>query len=306
MKASTLIGVILGFAAIFGAFLWEGGSLDTLIMLPAMTIVFVGTLAAGMAGSSFQQLARMPRLIKLAISPPVYNLEKIIVQISNFTHIARREGILAVEAHFNKIEHPFLKKLFSICIDGADPETLQTIAETEISYITERHTANINFFIKLGGYSPTMGIIGTVMGLIATLAAAGSDPTILIHHIASAFIATMWGIFMANIVWLPIGDKLRTIHDNEIMMMQVFLDGVHSVLLGETPSVVRSRLISVFPLSDQEALMKKFNEFDKKFYKKKKISATQISDTSIGPKTEKGNINNPFDVKKTDNKSNSK
>ncbi len=295
MKASTFIGILIGFIAIFGAFIWEGGSLDTLIMLPAMTIVFVGTLAAGVAGSSFQQLTKMPGLIKLAFSPPVYDREKLIIQMSDFAYIARREGILSIENQLNKIEHPFLRKLFRICIDGADPETLHNIAETEISYITERHNKNISFFIKLGGYSPTMGIIGTVMGLIATLAAAGSDPTVLIHHIASAFIATMWGIFMANIVWLPLGDKLKTIHDEEMELMQVFLDGVHSVLLGETPSVVRSKLISAFPLTQQENLMKKFSSIDKKYFKKKtpnqpatSVSASEIKDNmKINPSNQK-------------------
>jgi len=290
VKASTFIGILIGFLAIFGAFIWEGGSLDTLIMWPAMTIVFVGTLAAGTAGTSFQQLASMPKLIALAFSPPSYDKEKIIVQMSDFAFIARREGILSIENQFSKIEHPFLRKLFRICIDGADPETLHSIAETEISYITERHNKNINFFVKLGGYSPTMGIIGTVMGLIATLAAAGSDPTVLIHHIASAFIATMWGIFMANIVWLPIGDKLKTIHEEEMQLMQVFLDGVHSVLLGETPSVVRSKLISAFPLNEQEGLMKKFSVIDKKYFKKKPGS-TQIQPENTPTTKEEININ---------------
>ena len=286
MRASTFIGIFIGFVAIFGAFIWEGGSLDTLIMWPAMTIVFVGTLAAGVAGTSFEQFAKMPQLIKLAFSPPVYDREKIIVQMSDFAYIARREGILSIEDQLHKVEHPFLKKLFRICIDGADPETLQNIAETEISYITERHNANINFFIKLGGYSPTMGIIGTVMGLIATLAAAGSEPTVLIHHIASAFIATMWGIFMANIVWLPIGDKLRTIHDEEMQLNQVFLDGVHSVILGETPSVVRSKLISAFPLKEQEGLMKKFQAIDKKYFKKRTAEKKEKSQGGSEPKEE--------------------
>jgi chemotaxis protein MotA len=284
VKASTLIGILIGFAAIFGAFIWEGGSLDTLIMWPAMTIVFVGTLAAGTAGTSFQQLAKMPGLIKLSFSPPVYDKEKIIVQMSDFAYIARREGILSVENQFSKIEHPFLRKLFRICIDGADPATLHNIAETEISFITERHMKNINFFIKLGGYSPTMGIIGTVMGLIATLAAAGSDPNVLIHHIASAFIATMWGIFMANIVWLPIGDKLKSIHEEEMQLMQVFLDGVHSVLLGETPSVVRSKLISAFPLNEQEDLMKRFSAIDKKYFKKKPSTTQTQAESKPGVK----------------------
>ncbi len=251
MKASTLVAIILGFAAVFGAFYWEGGSFDMVFWLPPMLIVFGGTLMAGMAGSSFEQFKRMPFLIKLSFNPRKYNIEKIISQIVMFAGMARKEGILSIEPKLNEVEHPFLKKLFEICIDGADPETLGQIVTSEVSHITDRHEANINYFLKLGGYSPTMGIIGTVMGLIATLASAGQDPNVLIHHIASAFIATMWGILMANMFWLPIGDKLQTMHDEEMSIIQVMLDGVNGVQLGETPTVIRARLISVFPLSRQ-------------------------------------------------------
>ncbi|MFP4529247.1 MAG: motility protein A [Candidatus Kapaibacterium sp.] len=256
MKGSTLIGLIIGFIAIFGAFIWEGGTLDALIMLPAMTIVFGGTLAAGLAGSSLNMMSRLPKLFKIAFFPKRYNIEAIIAQIVQFASVARRDGILAIEPMLKKTEHPFLKKLFEICIDGADPETLRQIVDNEIRFITERHNANIDLFVKMGGYSPTMGIIGTVMGLISTLAAAGSDPNVLIHHIASAFIATMWGILMANIVWLPVGDKLRTLHNEEMKILEVMLEGVMAVQLGETPNVIRQRLASALPLSEQDRVMK--------------------------------------------------
>ncbi len=254
MKLSTLIGILIGLVSIFGAFLWEGGAMETLFMWPAMLIVFGGTLAAGMAGTSMHQMAMMPKLIWLSFFPKKYDKEQIVNRIVIFSGLARREGILAIEKRLDEVEHPFLRKLFQICIDGADPDTLQRIVESEMGYITERHNANINLFVKMGGYSPTMGIIGTVMGLISTLAAAGDEPNVLIHHIASAFIATMWGILMANIVWLPIGDKLRTLHNEELQLMQVMLDGVYSVQLGESPSVIRAKLTSAFPLSEQERI----------------------------------------------------
>ena len=157
-----------------------------------------------------------------------------------------------------------MRKLFQVAIDGADPDTIQKVSESEIEYITERHLANINLFNKLGGFSPTMGIIGTVMGLISTLASAGSEPKVLIHHIASAFIATMWGIFMANIVWLPIADKLRNLHTEEIQMLQVMVDGVYSVQLGETPSVIRAKLVGAFPLSQQPRILEEHKKLQAK------------------------------------------
>jgi chemotaxis protein MotA len=257
MKASTLFGILCGILSIFGAFIWEGGTSNSLFLLPAMLIVFGGTFAAGLAGSSFEQFGKIPKVLKIVLSPPRYNLEEIANQIVGFAALARRQGILALEAQLGKVKHPFLKKLMEVCIDGADPDTLLDIIGKEMNYITQRHNSNINLFVKMGGYSPTMGIIGTVMGLIATLASAGKNPTELIHHIATAFIATMWGIFLANIVLLPIGDKLRTLHNEEMQVLQVMLDGVYAVLLGETPTVIRSRLASAFTLKEQANFLKK-------------------------------------------------
>ncbi len=252
MKAGTLVSILLGTIAIFGAFFWEGGSFDSLFMLPAMLIVFGGTIAAGVAGSSLQQLKLLPKLMYMAFFPKKYNVEEIIHQIVLFAGLARREGILTLENRLHEVKHPYLAKLIEICIDGADPATLESIFETELFYLNERHNRNISFFNKLGGYSPTMGIIGTVMGLISTLASVGGDPNTLIHHIATAFIATMWGIFMANIVWLPIADKLQMLHNEEVTLLQVMLDGTRGVQLGETPTVIQNRLASALPLGDQK------------------------------------------------------
>ncbi len=251
MKAATLIGIILGTLAIFGAFLWEGGQISALFMLPAMIIVFGGTLAAGIAGTSWEQFIKLPVLTKIAFFPKKYDLSEIINQIYTFAIKSRKEGILSLEDELHKVSHPHLKKFLEICIDGADPEILDSIAQLEISNLNDRHNENIGLFTKMGGYSPTMGIIGTVMGLISTLAAAGSDPNVLIHHIASAFIATMWGIFMANIVWLPIADKLRFLHNQELALINLILDGVRALQLGEIPSVIQARLVSALPIVDQ-------------------------------------------------------
>ncbi len=254
MKSNTLLGIIAGLIAIFGAYFWEGGGSGTLFMLPAMLIVFGGTLAAGFAGSSWEVFKKIPNVLLATFSPHQYDVQKIINQIVSFSAISRREGILSLEDKLNKVEHPYMRKFFQACIDGADQETLIQIYEAEVNSITERHNTYISLFNKLGGYSPTMGIIGTVMGLIHTLASVGSDPNILIHNIATAFIATMWGILMANIVWLPIADKLQNLHNKEMFLLSVIIDGVRSVQIGETPTVVQNKLASAFPLTVQEKI----------------------------------------------------
>lgn len=257
MSSSTLIGIVIGVCAIFGAFLWEGGSTHSLFLLPAITIVIGGTIAAGLAGSSFAQIGRIFPLIKITFSNRKTDVEEIISQIVILSAISRKDGILSIENKLDSILNPFLRKMIQVIIDGADPQALLAISDSEIMHINERHQANIGFFTKLGGYSPTMGIIGTVMGLISTLASAGQDPQVLIRHIASAFIATLWGIFMANIVWLPIADRLKNLHNEELQENQVMIDGCLAMASGETPSMILSRLVGFFPLSKQEEVYKR-------------------------------------------------
>ncbi|MCX7908863.1 MAG: MotA/TolQ/ExbB proton channel family protein [Ignavibacteria bacterium] len=252
MRFSSGIALLFGFIAVFGAFVWESGSLESIFLGPALLIVVGGTLAAGLAGTSVEVMARMPKLIWIALYPKRYDKLEIIDQFVELSIFSRKEGILALERRLEELKHPYMKRLFTLMIDGIDPQELQKLAETEVGYMTERHNVNITLFQKLGGYSPTMGIIGTVMGLIATLASAGSDPTVLIRHIATAFIATMWGIILANLLWLPIGDKLRVLHLEEVELMQMILDGTLAIQLGEVPSVVRSKLLASLPIAEQE------------------------------------------------------
>jgi len=255
MKASTLFGIILGLVAIFGAYLLDGGKLESLFMVTPLVIV----IGAGLAGSSFKQMAKMPKLFAIAINPPEWNKIKIIDKISYLSKKSRKEGILSLESELKGIDYPFMKKLLKACIDGADPETFEAIADSEITHISKRHNEGIELFNKLGGYSPTMGIIGTVMGLILTLSNAGSDPTELIGHIATAFIATMWGIVLANILWLPVSDKLKRIHRDELEIMQLIVNGINGLHIGENPSTIRSKLMSIFPIPEQDKYITRNN-----------------------------------------------
>jgi chemotaxis protein MotA len=251
LEIGTIAGLAFGLVSIFGSFLMEGGKLGALIMIPAMTIVFGGTFATAMIGTSFKQFSKIWKFALVAFMPPKHNVEEIIESIVRYATIARKDGLLALEKELNSIQHSFLKKMLRFAIDGTDPQTMRAVAEAEVGFLNERHSSNAAVFQKMGGYSPTMGIIGTVMGLIVTLANAGGDPNDLIHHIATAFIATLWGIFMANIVWLPIGDKLKTINSEENLVMEVTLEGVLSLQAGEIPAIVKAKLRAMLPSSEQ-------------------------------------------------------
>ena len=252
LDIGTVGGLLLGVIAIFGSFMLEGGQVGALILLPAMVIVFGGTFAAAMIGTSVRSVLGISKLMRLAIFPPTFDMRATIESIVSYSTMARKEGLLSLEKELGKVTNPFMRKVLRFAIDGTDPDVLRTLAETEVTYVSERHMTGAAIFQKMGGYSPTMGIIGTVMGLIATLASAGEDANKLIHHIASAFIATLWGVFMANIVWLPLADKLKNIHNDEDLFMQMIVEGILSIQAGEVPSVIKAKLSSMLPATEQD------------------------------------------------------
>jgi chemotaxis protein MotA len=253
-RSGSVYGLLLGFAAIFGAFLFEGGSFNALLLFPAMLIVFGGTFSATIIGVGLDKFKKIIFLTKMAYFPPKYDINRLIDGFVNVSVKSRQEGLLAIESQVNRLLYPFPKKLLHFVMDGTDIDLLENLALGEINATQNRHNQHISMFNKMGGYAPTMGIIGTVMGLIMTLANAGKDPNTLIHNMASAFIATLWGILSANLLWLPIADKLKQCHLDEKHMMEISLEGVMAIQSGEIPSIVRSRLMSLLPQKEQEKI----------------------------------------------------
>lgn len=243
----TAGGLLVGLLSIFGSFMLEGGEVGALILLPAMVIVFGGTLATAMIGNSIKSVLGLVKCMRLALFPPERDTSSVIDTLVRYSVQSRKDGLLSLEKEISHVPDPFLRKMLQFVIDGTDPDVLRSLAETEVRYTNERNIRDASIFTKMGGYSPTMGIIGTVMGLIATLAAAGDEPNELIRHIASAFIATLWGVFMANIVWLPLADKLKTIAANEQLYQEMIVEGVLALQAGEVPSVIRAKLNSMIP-----------------------------------------------------------
>ncbi len=256
-KLGSFHGFLLGIISIFGAFFLEGGTFKALFLFPPLLIVFGGTFAAAIIGFGFDKFKRIFKLIQIAYSPNrKYDINKLIDNFINIAIKGRKEGLLSVEQEINKLEYQFPQKLIKFVLDGTDAQDLENIAITEMNATQDRHYSNIFIFHKMGGYAPTMGILGTVMGLIMTLASAGNSPDILIHNIASAFIATLWGVLAANLLWLPIADKLKQCHLEEKHMMELSLEGVLSIQKGEIPSVIKSRLTSMLPHKNQKELLK--------------------------------------------------
>ena len=244
---ATWGGLFLGLFSIFGAFLLEGGQFAALLLIPAIITVVGGTFAATIIGTSITNVQTLFKLIGRVLMPPTYNVKGTIEELVRYSSIARREGLLTLDTQLPSIRDPFMRRILRSAVDGAEPESLREVGTAEMNGLSDRHAYGASLFQKMGGYSPTMGIIGTVMGLITTLASAGDNPDKLIRHIASAFIATLWGVFLANLVWIPIAEKLKFIHEQENLYKEIILDGVMGIQAGEIPSVLRTKLNSKLP-----------------------------------------------------------
>ncbi|MDF1543620.1 MAG: flagellar motor protein [bacterium] len=243
MDFATILGLATALATIGGAYALEGGTLDSVFLMAPMLIVIGGTMGATMITTSFRTVLHVPKFLRLVFFGKSYSHQETINQLVSLSERARREGILGLEAMLSKLPDSFFKKAIQLVIDGTEATALRGILETEIIYVEERHKRGIIFFQKAGGFSPTMGILGTVLGLINTLSNT-SDASRMAGAIAAAFIATLWGVGLANLFFLPVSDKLKMRHEEELGHLELITEGVIAIQAGENPRNVRTRLLS--------------------------------------------------------------
>jgi len=243
MDITTIGGLILGVGAIVVSFIMEGGHLSAIVQPPAMLIVIGGTIGASVITTSIKTLNSVPTYLKLAFTGKSPNPLRTIDNIVRLYEKARKEGMLGLENDMHTVRDPFFKKAIQLLIDGTEGSVLKEILETEIAYIEDRHKKGILFFQKMGGFSPTLGIIGTVLGLIHTLGST-SDAERMASAIAGAFIATLWGVALANLCYLPISDKLKLRHEEELANLDLIMEGVIAIQSGDNPRIVKTKLLS--------------------------------------------------------------
>ena len=243
MDIATILGLVLGIGALLGSFIMEGGHLSALIQWPAIILVIVGTFGATIITTSLKQVKALPELIKIAAFEKKLNPQQLIELIFELAQGARKNGLLSLEKDLTRIREPFLKKALQLAIDGFETNKIKEILEIETSYVEERHKSGAAFFQKLGGYSPTLGIMGTVLGLIHALSNLENSSNIA-SSIAAAFIATLWGVALANLIYLPISDKLKARHQDETLCLEIITEGVISLAMGDNPRVIRMKLLS--------------------------------------------------------------
>jgi chemotaxis protein MotA len=254
MDLTTIVGLILGFSLVVVVMILDGGSPMELFAAPqAILLTMVGAIVAAVISIPLKVVMQMPKWFLKAFISPKLEPEVVIQSLTQMADKARREGLLALEEESKKTEDEFLKKGLMMVVDGVDPSQVRTILEIEIDHMRERHeSGGIGFFSAAGGYGPTMGIIGTVMGLISVLQEL-DNPGTLGKKIATAFLATLWGILSANLIWLPLAGKLRVKSEEEISYRRLVLEGILALQAGENPRIVRDKLCAFLPPKERPA-----------------------------------------------------
>ena len=250
MDPATLIGIVLAVASLLFMMIMEGSSPMAIVLIPAMVLVFGGTFGAAIAGSSMSDVKKVGGWFKQALLPAkVPPVADRIATLVSLAEKARKEGLLALEAQVKSIDDPFLKRGLQMGIDGTDPEELRAVLEGEIAAKKAEDKVGAKFFTAMGGYAPTVGIIGTVVGLIHVLENLDAPET-LGPLIAGAFVATLWGVLTANLFWLPMGAKITRISELQAAQMELLVEGITEIQAGTSPRAVRQKLNALIPPSE--------------------------------------------------------
>ncbi len=254
MDLATIIGLVVCFGGFLGGFLEEGGSLGSLISPSAAMIAIGGTIGAGIVCAPLADTLALGKITMKAFMRPSYNLGPIISKFVAFAEKVRREGLLVLEEDANQETDAFLKSGLQLVIDGNDTELVKDILATELRYLEERHERGAHYFENLGGFAPTFGIIGTVMGLVMVLKNL-SDPSSLGGAVSSAFIATLYGVVSANALFLPLATKLKQASREEALMREIMIEGILSIQAGDNPRIVKEKLSAFLPPNMRAALV---------------------------------------------------
>jgi len=241
MDLATIIGFVLAWGAFFASVIMEGGDLKAFINPSALVLVFGGTFGATMMSFPMHEIKQLPSILKHAFKGGDENAPAVITKLVSFAERARREGLLALEEEARDITDEFLKKGVQLAVDGTDPELVRVIMQTDIAFLEERHNSGANVFLTMGGFAPTLGVIGTVAGLVHMLANL-SDPSSMGPSIAAAFIATLMGVSSANLLFLPLGNKLKHRSQGELLMKEIMMEGILAIQAGDNPRVVEEKL----------------------------------------------------------------
>ena len=237
----SVIGILVSVAAILGGQYLEGGHIGSLVQVTAFIIVLGGTFGACMLQYSLPVFLQGIKLLRWIVFPPRIFLEEVIEQIIGWGQTARRGGLLSLEPILMEMDDPFMKKGLQLLVDGAEPGKLREAMEVEMNAYEEHYRMAAKVWESAGGYSPTIGILGAVMGLIHVMENL-SDPSKLGGGIAVAFVATIYGVGTANLFFLPIANKLKFIVGKEMVKREMVVEGLVAIANGENPRLIETKL----------------------------------------------------------------
>jgi chemotaxis protein MotA len=245
---SSLIGIAIALAGIIGGQLLEGGYVGSLLQGAAFLIVLGGTAGAVMVQSPTRVFARGVGMMKWVVLPPAFEPQRMIADILRWSTTARREGLLSLEQQADMAADRLARKGLQLLVDGADAEKLREAMEVEIITFEEYHRQAARIWEAAGGYAPTIGILGAVLGLIHVMENL-SEPARLGSGIAVAFVATIYGVGLANLVFLPVANKLKVLIARQVLVREILVDGLVAIANGENPRIIENRLLGY--VSDQ-------------------------------------------------------
>lgn len=241
MDILSLIGLVMAFVAIVGGNFLEGGHVGALINGPAAVIVFGGTLGAALLQTPINRFKRGLQLLSWVFFPPTLDLQTGINRVISWSMVARKDGLLGLETVAESEPDAYARKGLQLLVDGVEPESIRSVLEVDLYTQEERDLQASKIYESMGGYSPTIGIIGAVMGLIHVMGNL-ADPSQLGNGIAVAFVATIYGVAAANLILLPIAGKLRTVVLQQSRYREMLLEGLLSIADGENPRSIEMKL----------------------------------------------------------------
>jgi chemotaxis protein MotA len=245
MDILSIIGIVLGLIAIIGGAILKGSSAGALVGSAAFVIVVMGTLAASLVQTPMSTFLRAWKILSWVFKPPVADPTAMIEKIVEWSNVARKQGLLGLEPAVEQEKDEFLKKGLQSLVDGGEPEAIRSSMEIELDTMEHFDTQAAKVFESMGIYSPTLGIIGAVMGLMAVMQNL-NDPSKLGHGIAAAFVATIYGIAFANLLFLPMSNKLKAVIHGQMQVRTMVIEGLIAIAQGENPRNIESKLQGYF------------------------------------------------------------
>ena len=241
MDILSIIGILLGFIAIVGGNFLEGGHLASLINLPALLIVFGGTLGATLLHFPSKVIFHSIKILWLVVSPRKLLLSDQIKKVVRWSALARKEGLLGLETIVDSEKDLFAKKGLQLLVDGNEPDVIRDCLDVELNTIEHAEMQAAKVYEAMGGYSPTIGIIGAVVGLIHVMQNL-ANPELLGAGIATAFVATIYGVGFANLLFLPIANRLKSQAYALLQAKEMMMEGITAIAEGENPRNIELKL----------------------------------------------------------------